>query len=112
MQVSAEDANDNVDADFNGNVTLQLANDPDGDSTLGGKITVAAVDGMANFSNITLNKVGQGFTLQAISTGQVSIASNAFDVIPGTASLENSMVTVSPGNVQLDGKTTITLQAG
>jgi Invasin, domain 3 len=111
VQISAEDANGNVDADFNGNVTLQLANDPDGNSTLGGKISVAAVHGIANFSNLTLNKVGQGFTLQAISAGQDSITSNPFEVIPGSVSLANSTLTVSPGSVQLDGKTTITLQA-
>ena len=49
---------------YNGSVTIALANNPGG-STLGGTLTVPAVNGVATFSGLTLNKAGTGYTLKA-----------------------------------------------
>ncbi len=58
-----------VDTTYNGNVTLAFANNPGAASfVVGGSpvpsITVAAVNGVADFSPIIVNAVGFGYTLK------------------------------------------------
>jgi hypothetical protein len=54
-------------------------------ATLGGSKTVAAVDGIATFSNLTLDKMGE-YTLVASTTGGLpSVTTNPFDVTPAAA---------------------------
>src|SRR5436190_1437508 len=86
VKVRAEDAHGNQVASFTGNVTVALANNPGG-STLGGTTTVAAVDGIATFSDLSLDKTGAGYTLTASASGGELAAptSAAFDVAPGPA---------------------------
>ena len=60
------------DANFNGLVSVILANNP-GASTLGGATTVAAVDGVANFAGLTLNHAGDGYTLRVSGHGSASV---------------------------------------
>ena len=78
--VSAEDHFHNLASNFNGNLTVALANNP-GASTLGGITTVAAVDGVATFSNLTLT-TGSGYTLHVFGDGPTSITTTPFDVTP------------------------------
>src|SRR5207249_3549630 len=59
VQVQAEDAHGNQVASFVGNVTVALASNPGG-STLSGTTTVGAVDGIAIFYNLSLDKTGAG----------------------------------------------------
>ena len=80
VQVAVEDASGNVDTNFTDNISVKLGHDPNGNSTLGGTLTVAAVDGVANFNNLTINEAGKGFTLLATSDGQHSTTTNSFDV--------------------------------
>jgi len=69
-----------VDPAFNGNVTIALANIPGGgSSSLGGTVTVAAVNGVATFSGLTLNNAGLGYTLQVSGNG-LTATTNPFDV--------------------------------
>ena len=79
VQISAEDANSNVDPNFNGNVTIAMANNP-GCSTLGGTLTVAANAGVADFKDLTLDKLGQGYTLQASGDNLAPATTDPFDV--------------------------------
>ncbi len=60
-----------LDSAFNGSLTISLLNNP-GASTLGGNLTVQAVNGVATFSNLTLNNPGLGYRLQV--SGAVSPA--------------------------------------
>ena len=82
VAVAAVDATTGrFDPSFHGSVTLSLANNPGG-STLGGTLTVGTdIMGMAMFSNLTLDKPGTGYTLQATSPGLASAMSFPFDVI-------------------------------
>ena len=64
VQVAVEDANGNVVTSDTSNVTLASAANPGG-GTLGGTLTVAAVNGVATFSNLSINKTGTGYTLTA-----------------------------------------------
>ncbi len=46
-----------------GTVTVSLATNPDS-ATLGGTLSAPVVDGIATFSNLTLNELGTGYTLR------------------------------------------------
>src|SRR5216117_1072018 len=86
VKLRAEDAHGNKVARFTGNVTVALGNNPGG-ATLSGTTTVAAVDGIATFSDLSLDKTGAGYTLTASASGGALVAptSAAFDVAPGPA---------------------------
>ena len=71
-----------VDTSFNGNMTIALATNPGG-STLGGVLTVTAVNGVATFSNLTLNNPGLGYRLQVsggTATGFAAVVTAPVDV--------------------------------
>jgi hypothetical protein len=63
---------------------VDRANNPGG-ATLGGTLTVNAVSGTATFSNLTLDKIGTGYTLQATSAGLPNQTSAAFNVSAAVA---------------------------
>jgi hypothetical protein len=74
-----------VDTAYTGNVTLTFANNPgSAQFVVGGNptssISVAAVNGVADFSPIIVNAVGFSYTLQAAATGLTSATSNSFNV--------------------------------
>ena len=79
VQVTARDNYGNTAAAFSGNVTVALANNPNG-ATLSGTKTVAAVAGVATFSTLSLNKTGTGYTLRATASGLSNATSTAFNV--------------------------------
>src|SRR5271157_853557 len=79
VQVSAEYSNGNVETSFNGPVTIAVDNNPGG-ATLGGTLTVNAVNGVADFPDLTLNKAGSGYTLKATSAGLTSVDTGSFSV--------------------------------
>src|SRR5207249_2796403 len=54
-----------------------------GSGTLAGTATVAASAGVASFANLSIDKVGTGYTLTA--TGAGSATSAAFNITAGTA---------------------------
>ncbi len=85
LTVTAEDASGNVDTSFNGTITVALLNNPTG-TTLGGTLTVTAQDGVANFSDLTLDTVGSGYTLIVSASDAGTRPTDAFDVTPATAS--------------------------
>lgn len=63
-------------------VTVSLANNP-GSATLGGTVSAAAVEGIARFSDLTLNKSGDGYTLSASTQGLPAATSGSFSIIAG-----------------------------
>ncbi|MCA9048411.1 MAG: hypothetical protein KDA89_06765, partial [Planctomycetaceae bacterium] len=82
---------------YNGNVTIALGNNPSG-AALSGVLTVAARNGVATFSGLSLNKIGTGYTIQA-SAADVSIGTTrAFSVTAGTTT-KLVLTTPPPGNV-------------
>src|SRR5439155_1725373 len=84
VQVTAQDGLGNTDPTFTGNVTVALGANPGG-GTLAGTASVAAVSGVATFSNLSINKAGSGYTLTAAATGPAGMTSTPFDVSPGAA---------------------------
>ena len=85
MQVSVEDANGNVVTTNISSVTIALGANP-GSGTLGGTLTAAAVNGVATFSNLSINKAGTGYTLTAADGSLTGATSAAFNITPAAAS--------------------------
>jgi len=61
------------------NVTLSIGTNP-GAGTLSGTTTVAAVNGTATFSDLSIDKIGSGYTLTAVSAGLVNTTSIPFNI--------------------------------
>ncbi len=78
--VSAENTQGDVDPSYDGTMTIALANNPTG-ATLGGTLTVTASHGQAVFDDLTLNKLGTGYTFKITDTDFPSVTTDAFNVI-------------------------------
>lgn len=89
--VTALDSDGNTVTSFTGAVTAALGANPGG-STLSGTLTRAAVAGVATFNDLSVNKMGSGYTLTASTTGLASGTSAAFNAMPG-APVAISLVT-------------------
>ncbi|HZV27353.1 MAG TPA: hypothetical protein VFG00_13795, partial [Acidothermaceae bacterium] len=94
-----------VDTTYTGNVTLAFANNPSSAKfVVGGSpvpsITVAAVNGVADFSPIIVNAVGFNYTLGASATGLTAATSNSFNVASAATSCPSgttcTVTTTSP----------------
>ncbi len=84
IQVRVEDSNGNLVTASNAGVTLSIGTNPGG-GTLSGTVTVTAVNGIATFNNIKIDKVGNGYTLIATSGTLSGDTSGAFSVTAGGA---------------------------
>ena len=65
-------------------ITIAIGDNPGG-GILSGTATVSAVNGVATFSDLSIDKVGTAYTLTASSTDLVSATSDPFDITPGAA---------------------------
>ena len=62
-------------------ITLAIGTDPSsGSATLSGTTTVSAVAGVATFSDLSIDKVGYGYTLNATASGLTGDTSSAFNI--------------------------------
>src|SRR5579871_5898939 len=84
VTVTAEDANGNVVTGYTGNVTISIGTNPSS-GTLGGTLTVAAVNGVATFSDLSIDKAGTGYTLSATDGTMSTAPSGSFDITAGAA---------------------------
>src|SRR5262249_28925851 len=79
LNASIEDAYGNVVTTASNRASVAFANNPTG-ATLGGTLTVTASQGVASFTNLTLNKIGSGYTLRVSGSGLTSATSNPISV--------------------------------
>jgi adhesin/invasin len=93
---------------FTSNVTIAIGTNPGG-GTLSGTTTVAAVAGVATFSNLRIDRTGTGYTLVASATGLTGATSAAFAITPGPASAATSRITAAPTSVPADGASSSTI---
>lgn len=81
-------------------VSIAISNNPAGGS-LSGTSPVTASGGVATFSNLSINEPGEGYTLQATSSGLTPDTSDAFDIMGPDQELYNTpgttTFTVPPG---------------
>ena len=82
VQVEIRDALGNRVTASSASVTVALGSNP-GSATLGGTLDVSAVDGVATFSGLTINRAANGYSLVATSAGLSAATSAAFNVNPG-----------------------------
>ena len=95
VQVTAYDVLGNLDASFGGAVTIAIAASPGG-GVLSGTTTVAAFNGVATFSNLTIDKAGVAYQLSATAAGLTGATSALFNIIPGPAA--QLVFTIQPTN--------------
>jgi hypothetical protein len=79
VTVRVLDAAGNVVAGDSSPVTLTLTGNPGG-ATLGGTLTVAAVNGVATFGDLVVSAAGAGYTLTATVSGLTPATSGTFTV--------------------------------
>ena len=95
VEVTAQDAQGNTATTFAGAVTVAIASNGGG-GTLGGTTTITAVAGIATFPDLSIDKIGSGYTLAATSSALTAATSAAFDVTAGAAT--QLVFTVQPTN--------------
>jgi adhesin/invasin len=93
---------------FTGNISIAIGNNPGG-GTLSGTTTVPAVNGVATFGNLSINRTGTGYTLTASSSGLTGATSNAFTITPGPPSGATSQITAVPTSIPANGTSTSTI---
>ena len=85
VRVTARDAFGNTATGFTGEVTAAIATNPGG-GALSGTTSLGAVSGIVNFSTLSIDKAGTGYTLAVSSPGLTGATSAPFDVVVGSAS--------------------------
>lgn len=83
IQVALTNADGSVATAYTNTITLGIDTDP-ADVSLGGTTSVAAVDGVATFSGVSLSHAGTNYRLDATSPGLTTVVSTDFDVAPHT----------------------------
>jgi hypothetical protein len=96
VQVAALDSAGRTVTTFTGPITVSLGANPGGD-TLSPR-TVNAVNGLATFSNLRIDKAAPGYTLVAAANGLPNVSSTAFTIVPGAAT--QLVFTVPPSNTR------------
>ena len=79
VRVTVQDSTGQPDGDFSGPVTVALAANP-ASATLSGGLEVNAANGVATFSDLSIDKVGRGYTLRATTSGAAGATSDPFDI--------------------------------
>ncbi len=95
VQVQAQDAGGNPLTAYSQAITLVLGANPGG-GTLSGTVSRTPVNGVATFADLSLDKVGTGYTLVASSDALTPDTSAAFDITVGPAA--RLAFTVQPTN--------------
>jgi uncharacterized protein YjdB len=98
VQVAVQDANGNTIPTATDNITLAIQGGKAGAALLG-TYPVAAVSGVATFSDLSVDSAAAGYQLVATSGSLSAATSGAFDVSPGAA----ESVQVTPAGAQLTG---------
>ena len=94
VQVAALDSAGHRVTTFTGPITVSLGANPGGDPLA--PQTVNAVNGLATFSNLRIDKAASGYSLVATASGLPNVTSTTFTIVPGTAT--QLAFTVPPSN--------------
>src|SRR5215467_5108549 len=81
LAVTVQDGLGNTVSSASMNITVAIGSNA-GSGTLSGTTTVAAVGGVATFSDLMLDKSGASYTLTASANGATVATSSPFDVAP------------------------------
>ena len=111
VTVKILDENDNLIESATDEVTIAIENNP-GEGTLSGTTTKAAVDGIATFNDLSIDKAGEGYKLKASSgslTATISIGTKKGSTQDGIISFEDvSKDTTIKGSTPNSSSSTLT----
>src|SRR5207247_1318213 len=93
---------------FTGAVAIAIDNNPVG-GTLTGNAPVNAVNGVATFANLTIDKVGTGYTLTATSGTLTPATSNSFNITAAPPPPATPSVTTPTSGPSAPGSYTVTV---
>jgi len=79
ISVRALDSFDGVDPTYTGEITLAISNNPSS-GILNGVVTQTAIEGVASFPGLSINNVGDGYSLVATAAGLTSDISDTFNI--------------------------------
>jgi hypothetical protein len=80
IQVVVRDSLGNPDTSFTAAITITIAVNPAG-GTLSGTTSVAPVNGIAQFGDLSINTAGTGYVLRASASGATGTSSNSFNIL-------------------------------
>lgn len=103
VRVTIQDDAGNTATSSTAAVTLAIGANPGG-ATLSGTTTVNAVNGVATFSNLSLNNAGTGYTLTAAASGLTGATSSTFNVLAQVAT-----PVITPDGGSFSGPVTVQL---
>lgn len=84
VKVAIQDAAGNTVTSATDAVTIAIGNNPNS-GTLFGTKTAGAVNGVATFAGLSIDRSGDGYTLAASASGLTGVTSPSFDILPGAA---------------------------
>ena len=84
VRVAIQDADGNPVTSATDAITIAIGSNPAG-GTLSGTTTVGAVNGVATFADLSIDKSGNGYTLTASAGGLAGVTSPSFDIVTGAA---------------------------
>ncbi|HUP00815.1 MAG TPA: invasin domain 3-containing protein, partial [Gemmatimonadota bacterium] len=108
VRVRVTDADGNTVLGFSGDITVELSESPAG-GVLSGTLTTAAVDGVATFGSLSIDRAGNGYVLRFTSSGVASVSSTPFSITAGAASPATTTITANPSAIPADGSSTATI---
>ncbi|MFN2325198.1 MAG: beta strand repeat-containing protein, partial [Gemmatimonadales bacterium] len=82
IQVAFQDEAGGTATTATGTITLSFSSNPTG-ATLSGTLSMPAVQGVATFSDVRINRSGQPYSLQAVASGFAVATSTTFSVAAG-----------------------------
>ena len=104
VAISILDADGDVVAASSAEVSLAIASNRGG-GTLDGRTTVAASHGVANFTDLSIDRAATRYTLSAAMTGVRTVTSGRFDVVAGRPI--RLVFTQQPVSARAGGKFTV-----
>ena len=102
VRVAVQDAQGNTVTTATTSITVAIGTNP-ASGTLSGTTTVAAVNGVATFANVSINNPGTGYTFTASATTLTGATSNSFNI---TAPITAGRLRLSAGFGHTCGVTT------
>ena len=111
VQVAAFDASEHVVQGFTGTIGLALEPASNG-GTLSGGTPINAVNGIATFPSLSVDKASTGYTLRATASGLTDATSSPFNITPPPPTTGDLTVTTSTSGPNPPSGYTVTVDGG
>lgn len=102
VQVAVQDEEGNPVTSSTAPITIALGENP-GTASLKGTLTIPAVDGVATFADLSLDKAAEGYRLAVTSPDLEGATSAAFTIVAGEPAEATTTLTAQPTALVADG---------